>query len=156
MESRKHKAKLRWLWLLFALPLYSSCYEVDMSVGVDRKNPPTFELSGSGNLNEFVVMEVPVWNQTQTIQRRSDVNTVLWKIRPTGEDKIRRLPKINYGRVPSGFEQVYPADGSAPSALVEGKVYEIGGTTYNANGGFIWLVIRGGEAVEIPIPGSQR
>jgi len=126
-----------------------------MTVAVDEKNPPTFELSGSGNLNQFHVMEVPASNQEQTTQRSSDVNILLWEVRPTGEDKIRRLPKITYGQVPAGFNQVFPAAGISPPALAEGKVYEVEGTAYNANGGLIWIVVRGGKIVEIPVPGSQ-
>jgi hypothetical protein len=160
MNDMKHKQIPKRLWrskllLLIILFLNVSCYEVDMTVAVDEKNPSTFELSGSGNLNQFHVMEVPAWNQTQTIQRRSDVNILLWEVRPIGEDKIRRLPKITYGQVPAGFEQVFPADGTSPSVLVEGKVYEVGGTAYNANGGLIWIVVRGGKVVEIPITGSR-
>jgi hypothetical protein len=86
------------LLLLVVIGLSGACYEVDMTIAVNDKNPPTFELSGSGNLNQFLVMEVPSWNQTQTIQRRSDVNTVLWKIRPSREDKIWYLPPITYGQ----------------------------------------------------------
>jgi len=143
------------LWLL-VVSLSVSCYEVDMTIAVNNKNPPTFELSGSGNLNEFLVMEVPSWNQTQTIQRRSDVNTVVWRIRPSREDKIWYLPPITYGQVPSGFDQVFPPKEALPPALVENKVYEVGGSAYGANGGFIWIVVRNGKVVEIPIPGAHR
>jgi len=143
-------------WLLAVVVLSASCYEVDMTVALDEGNPPTFKLSGSGKLIQFLVMEVPPWNQTQTVQRRSDVNTVLWQIRPTGENKIWSLPKITYGQIPSGFEQVYPAGNTAPPVLVEGKVYEVGGTAYNANGGFIWIIVHDGKVVERPIPGGQK
>jgi hypothetical protein len=70
MNGLKHKNTLRqfWhskLWLLIVVALSASCYEVDMTVAVDERNPPTFELSGSGNLIQFLVMEVPPRNQTQ-------------------------------------------------------------------------------------------
>lgn len=129
--------------------------ERDMSIKADEKNPPSFLLSGSGNLMSFAVMEVPPENQTQTIQRSSDSNILLWEIEPTNADnKIRRLPVITYGKVPPGFAQKFPADGSRPPPLVEGKIYEAGGPAYGANGGLIWFQVRGDKTVHIPIPGS--
>jgi hypothetical protein len=126
-----------------------------MSIAVDGKNPPTFTLSGSGNLNFFLVMEVPPENQSQTVQRSSDANIVLWEIWPTTADKtISRISPITYGKVPQGFTQKIPVSGEVPP-LIEGKIYEVGGTAHNANGGFIWITIRNGQLIEIPIPGSQ-
>lgn len=130
----------------------SSC-ETDMKVSVNKNNPPTFTLSGSGNLNWFVVMEVPPENQIQTIQRESDRNVVIWRIRPSGDNKISKMPPITYGTVPPGFVQEFPS-GSSPPQLEEGKIYEVGGTAYNANGGFIWIRLIGNQVQEIPIPGS--
>ena len=129
--------------------------EVDMSIKIDGQNPPSFSLSGSGRLISFAVMEVPPENQTQTIQRSSDVNILLWEIEPTNADnKIWRLPAITYGKVPLGFTQKFPAGGSSPTTLVEGKIYEVGGPAYGANGGLVWFKIQNGKSVEIPIPGS--
>jgi hypothetical protein len=129
--------------------------EVDMTVRIDGKNPPTFTLNGSGNLERFVVMEVPPENQTQTTQRESDRNILLWEIRPPNDDDaISRMPEIIYGKLPAKFIQVFPADGSMPSPLIEGKIYEVGGTAHNANGGMIWIKVRGDKTIEIPIPGS--
>src|SRR5258705_8932927 len=101
MKGQRHKGSWRrfcrsTVWLLSLIVLSASCHEADMTVAVDERNPPTFNFSGSGKLIQFLVTEVPSWNQTQTVQRRSDVNTVLWQIRPTGENKIWSLPKITY------------------------------------------------------------
>jgi len=127
-----------------------------MSIDIDGKNPPLFALSGSGGLISFGVTEVPPENQTQTIQRRSDVNIPLWSILPAMPDNsIKRLPAITYGKVPAGFKQQFPADGSPPAPLIEGKIYEAGGGAYGANGGLMWFKIQGGKSVKIPIPGSQ-
>lgn len=137
--------------LLFIV-ISSACFERDLSIAIDAKNPPTFNLSGSGNLNFFVVMEVPPENQRQTVQRSSDGNTILWKISPTNTDNsIRKLPPITYGTVPFGFTQQVPTSGGPP-ALVEGRVYELGGTAYNANGAFIWIAVRDGKVVRVTMP----
>ncbi|HLA10130.1 MAG TPA: hypothetical protein VJ023_06015 [Pyrinomonadaceae bacterium] len=134
--------------------IYLAACERDMRVSVDGRNPPTFKLSGSGNLISFVVMEVPPHNQTQKIQRESDRNTVLWRIRPELEgNEISRMPEITYGKVPRGFVQEFPVNGT-PTHLTEGKVYEVGGTAYNANGGFIWIRVEDDKVIEVPIPGS--
>lgn len=130
--------------------------EADMTIKIDGKNPPAFSLSGSGRLISFAVMEVPPENQIQTVQRGSDANTVLWEIEPTGADnKIWWLPIITYGKIPPGFTQKFPADGSPPATLVEGKIYETGGPAYGANGGLIWFKIQGSKAVQIPIPDGK-
>lgn len=144
------------LTVLFVAILTLSACEADMSIKIDGENPPSFSLSGSGRLISFAVMEVPPENQTQTIQRSSDVNILLWEIEPTNADnKIWWLPAITYGKVPPGFTQKFPADGSSPAALVEGKIYEVGGPAYGANGGLIWFKVQGNKTVEIPIPGSK-
>ena len=155
---RKGYSKVGFLRLTIFLLLigtFLAC-EVDMSIEIDGKNPPSFALSGSGGLISFGVTEVPPENQTQTIQRRSDVNIPLWSILPTmADNSIKRLPVITYGKVPAGFIQQFPADGSPPAPLVEGKIYEAGGGASGANGGLIWFKIQGGKTVEIPIPGSK-
>src|SRR5690242_17704238 len=93
--------------LLAAVWLFSvSACEIDTKIATDGKNPPAFKLSGSGNLERFVVMEVLPDNQTQTTQRESDRNILLWEIRPPGnDDAIKRMPEITYGSIPSGFVQ---------------------------------------------------
>jgi len=126
-----------------------------MTVKTDGKNPPSFSLSGSGRLISFAVMEVPRENQGQTTQRGSDANIVLWEIEPSNADnKIWWLPVITYGKLPPGFTQKFPADGSPAAPLVEGKIYEVGGPAYGANGGLIWFKVQGNRTVEIPEPSS--
>ncbi len=150
-KSAERTSLMLILFLLFTVTL-NACFERDLSIAIDGKNPPTFALSGSGNLNFFVLMEVPPENQKQTVQRSSDSNTILWKISPTNTDNsIRKLPPITYGKVPFGFTQQVPTSGEPP-ALVEGKVYELGGTAYNANGGFIWIAVRDGKIVKVTMP----
>lgn len=142
------------LFVVVWLFLVSAC-EIDTKITPDGKNPPSFKLSGSGNLERFVVMEVPPDNQTQTIQRESDRNILLWRIRPPNDDDvIKGMPEITYGKIPSGYVQEFPGDGSAPPPLVPGKIYEVGCTAYNANGSRIWIRAENGKTVQVPIPGS--
>lgn len=129
-----------------------------MSVSVAEHTPPTFKLSGSGNLAFFSVSEVANENQHRIpFERDSDKNAVLWQIWPSTlnpEAKVaRRLPPITYGLVPPGFIQKIPSEG-APSVLVEGRIYEAGGPASNANGGFVWFTIKNGKVVKVDAPGG--
>lgn len=153
MSFFKSRAVLTSSCLLVVILFHVAC-EVDMTVSLDGDNPPTFSLAGSGNLMFFSVMEVPPETQQQSIQRSSDNNRLLWKIEPSKDsvDKIRALPPITYGIVPAGFKQVFPADGSSPAPLTNGKVFQAGGTAFNANGGFIWFKVDEKKTWTIPIP----
>jgi hypothetical protein len=144
--------------LLIPLCIFTACYEEDMTVSVTEHIPPTFKLSGSGNLAFFSVSEVANENQQRIpFERDSDKNTVLWQIWPDGLTPearvIRRLPAITYAVVPPGFIQKIPSEG-APSALVEGKIYEAGGPASNANGGFVWFTIQKGKVVKVDALGG--
>ena len=148
----------------FLMLFLSLCYgtigcsnEVDMKVSIDGKNPPTFKLSGSGELDILLVVEVASENQqVMSTQRQPDKDVVLWEIWPdkSTETEIKKLPHIKYGTVPSGFIQKIPAGGQ-PSPLIEGRVYAAGGPARNANGGSIWFSIRNGESVEVSKPGGR-
>jgi len=104
----------------------------------------------------FMVMEVPPENQKQTIQRSSDANKLVWELRPGGGDnRIKNLPQITYGNIPAGFDQYFPKDGNRPEPLQEGKIYEVSGTAYNANGGMIWIRVQGNKTIRVPVPGAN-
>ena len=138
-------SKWAGLGLSFLILIVFTGCERDMRIKIDGKTPPTFTLSGSGNLIFLVLGEVH--DNKPPLLGAPDI----WKIRPEGENTISQLPSITYGIVPNGFIQVAPASGTPPP-LIEGKVYEFGGPAYNANGGFIWLTIQGGKAVQVPNP----
>jgi hypothetical protein len=132
--------------LILAVP--TGC-ERDTRIKIDGKNPPTFTLSGSGNLVFLSLGEVR--NNKPPLLGAPD----LWKIRPNdSHNKISRLPSITYGIVPEGFTQVVPESG-APPPLIEGKVYAFGGPADHANGGSIWFTIQGGKSVEVARPGAH-
>jgi len=120
----------------------SSC-ERDLRIEIDEANPPTFKLTGSGQLVFLHIMEVPLGG------RPSFGDKKLWEIRPNTSERIWKLPKITYGKVPEGFTQVIPENGEPPP-LVEGKMYEVGGPASGANGGTMWFTIRDGKSVRVP------
>jgi hypothetical protein len=142
----------KWLagliFSLLTLVVHTGC-ERDTRIKIDGKNPPTFTLSGSGNLVFLSLGEVHD-NKPSPLGAPE-----FWKIRPNdSNNKISRLPSITYGIVPEGFIQVLPESG-APPPLIEGKVYDFGGPADNANGGSIWFSIQGGKSVEVPRPGAH-
>jgi hypothetical protein len=137
-------SKSAGLVLSFLIIVVSTGCERDLSIKIDGKNPPTFSLSGSGNLVFLSVGEVP--DNKQPLLGAPD----LWRIRPTDVDRISELPSITYGIVPKGFIQVTPVSG-APAPLIEGKTYDVGGPAYGANGGSIWFTIQDGKSVLVTI-----
>lgn len=117
--------------------------ETDMTIAVvNQSNPPSFKLSGSGRLVFFSVFKVPR-------DRPSSIDDPkMWEIRPVDENLISKLPNITYGVVPPGFQQTIPETGTPP-LLVEGTLYEAGGPAFDANGGSIRFVIKGGKAATV-------
>ena len=113
--NSKNSKWLAGLVLSLLMMVGTTGCERDMHIKIDGKNPPTFTLSGSGNLVFLSLGEV--YNNKPPLLGAPD----LWKIRPNDDNKISRLPSITYGIVPKGFTQVVPESG-APPPLIEGKV----------------------------------
>jgi hypothetical protein len=127
--------------------------EIDTKVRMDNKNPPTFSLTGSGVIYFFVVSEILSKNEPGSKSKFLYNTKELWKIEPASSEigRIFSLPKILYGELPEGFKQVLPEKGN-PESLLEGKVYSAGAPSYNANGGGIRFIIKGGNLIEIDNP----
>jgi len=128
---------------ILVLVAVASC-EIDTSVTVDGKNPPSFRVSGSGGINFVRIVDV------------SDCKgslldcPVLWQIDPAGgQVAIADLPAITYGHVPPGFHQTTPSNDAPPPPLVDGKTYTVYTPTYNANGGGVRFTIVEGKSVEL-------
>jgi hypothetical protein len=118
--------------------------EIDTSVTLDGKNPPSFKVSGTGGINFLRVADITDCNQSIL-----DC-PILWQVDPiAGQVSIADLPRVIYGQTPRGFHQTIPANDAAAPALVEGKTYNLYAPTYNANGGGVRFIIRAGESVEL-------
>ena len=140
LRNRDHRLPIVLLLLIVLGCNHAAC-ERNTTVAIyESNNPPTFSLSGNGHLNFFWVSEV---NATQP----------LWEIWPTEIEStaIPDLPHITYGRVPAGFTQKIPAQGT-PAPLVEGKIYEAGGPSSGADMNVFRFTIKNGNAVEVPLP----
>lgn len=129
------------LVVLIVLYTLVAC-EIDTKIEMDGNNPPTFSLSGNGQLWFIEVRDLSPSEISYYAPERT-----IWKI-TTGGGSPARMPKIKYGEVPAGFEQEIPGNGGPP-ALVEEKPYSIFAYTSNANGDSMMFLIRGGKALKV-------
>jgi hypothetical protein len=136
----------KMMLVLFVLSLMSSCRERPTRVTLRGDNNPTFELTGSGQMDRFYISEADAEEQPVSTPQ------VLWAIVPidSGPSGLEGVPvekigKITYGLVPPGYRQVIPHDGKAPE-LVSGRYYDFHVSTVNAPHAWGYFVIRNGQA----------
>lgn len=118
-----------------------------LSISINDTDPPVFTFSAGQfaecctHLAFFVVYEV---------DDGKDEKKVIWQIRPRPgtDNSANGLPKITYGQVPPGFEQIVPSSGTAP-ALQEGKVYAASGPRIEVPEAFVMFRIQNGKASRI-------
>jgi hypothetical protein len=138
-KSRNRASTFIGLAVLLLATLCCAECERDTEISVKGGNPPVFEFSGNGNLVFLSVSD----DSPNKVEERS--GGFLWKITPeSGNSYVNRLPPITYGQVPPGFKQEIPADG-APPPLIEGKYYQVSAPAYNANGDWVYILIRNGK-----------
>ena len=136
--------------LLLMSPHCQDFFERDTEIEIDGKNPPTFTLSGNGQLSLIEVTDLSTSDVSVYAPER-----IMWRIRPIGENTPSRLPKITYGILPSGFSQEIPAIGGPP-ILAEEKPYQLSAPTSNANTGSMMFLIRHGQALRIEKGADER
>jgi len=118
-----------------------------LSVSINDTNPPVFTFSAGQfaecctHLAFFIVYEVDAGKDGK----------VIWEIRPRSgtDNSANGLPRITYGQVPQGFDQVIPSVGTPP-ALQTGKVYAASGPRVEVPEAFVMFRIEGGKAIRIP------
>src|SRR5215204_652888 len=140
-QHRHNRGLISLVALAFIGVLVSAGCERDTKIEFDRKVPPTFTLSGNGQLWWIEVTDLSPSEISVYAPER-----VIWKIRPTGQNTPWRLAPIRYGIVPSGFVQEIPAVGAPPS-LAQEKPYSVSAPTSNANGDSMIFLIRGRQAL---------
>ena len=117
-----------------------------LSVSINDTNPPVFTFSAGQfaecctHLAFLMVYEVNGGHDGK----------VLWHIRPKSgtDNSANGLPKITYGQVPPGFEQLVPPVGPPP-ALETGQVYEASGPRMEVPDAFVKFRIQDGKAIRI-------
>ncbi len=147
MNNRSSANPLSSIVVIALLLLATLCCgdigERDTKIFVDGGNPPTFRLSGNGNLAFLAVSD----DSPNRVEKRS--GEILWKIIPqSGKSEIGQLPPITYGQVPPGFNQEIPRVGAPPPLMAE-KSYEVAAPTSNAHGDWVFFIIRDGAAAKV-------
>jgi hypothetical protein len=127
---------------LLGLLVLSGC-ERPVRISIDGKNPPTFTLEGSGE-----IQMVSIWEITPE-GKVPGRGSGFWVLYPTQATKAWKSPPITYGVVPESYQQAVPSSGTA-SPLKEGRVYGFGVQTRNAPGGSVWFTIRDGKSMRVP------
>jgi hypothetical protein len=122
--------------------------ERSTKVRLEGGNPPTFVLSGSGELSDLVIYGP---KQRDIIGDRA---FAVWEIKPIngheGAESIESLSPIKYGSVPKNYIEVYPGNGASAPPLIEGEKYQYWFQTINAPHARGYFEIRNGKPVETP------
>lgn len=141
--------------VLAVLITLSACAERPTTVSLQGGNPPTFVLSGSGNLVRLYISEAVTPNSDQHRALKP-----LWVIMPSdlGSSGLEGIPlesvgKVTYGSLPSGCRQVIPSDGQPPAELSPGKQYYFHVATVDAAHASGYFSIKDGRAVAVEIQG---
>ena len=118
-----------------------------LSISVNDTNPPVFTFS-AGQFAECCT-HLPLFVVYEVADGR-DEGAVIWDIRPQSgtDNSAQGLPKITYGQLPQGFEQVVPSSGPPP-ALQEGKVYVASGPRIEVPDAFVRFRIQNGKAIRM-------
>jgi hypothetical protein len=134
--------------LLIAFP---AC-ERDTKLTLEGRNPPTFEMTGSGEL-AMLRMHGPKVRDVA-----GEAAFIIWEIGPKdgrfNGRRVEDLGSIKYGEIPDGYVQRYPEQGVAPP-LVEGESYDVFVDTVNANGATAYFKIRNGKVIEKDFRGVE-
>ena len=118
-----------------------------LSIAVNDTNPPVFTFS-AGQFAECCTHLA--FLTVYEVADGKDEKKVIWEIRPKAgtDNSANGLPRITYGQVPQGFEQVTPSVGTAP-ALQEGKVYAASGPRIEVPDAFVMFRIQNGKAIRV-------
>ena len=114
---------------------------------------PTFVLSGSGTLTDFVVFNP---EYLVAAERPNDMKFALWCIQPADHlswgQPVWRLRSIQYGVVPQGYVQCAPLEGKPESLRDSQTPYFVSVTTASAPGTAEYFTVEGGKARSMSNP----
>jgi hypothetical protein len=132
--------------IIFLVILSVSC-EIDTKMRISGGNPPAFMMTGNGILTSIRVRG----NQRQREAHGED-QYLHWVIEVKDDrgTSVGKIGSVTYGKVPEGYQQVYPEKGDAP-AIIEGQHYYVRIVTSNANGADGYFMVQNGKALFDPI-----
>jgi hypothetical protein len=133
------------LILIFVVIFFQSC-EDHTKLTIEGGNPPSFVLSGSGDL-----ISIRVRGPHKQREGDGEAASLYWEIKYENIDAARPVEDIGrivYGKIPNGYIQKLPENG-APPPLKEGERYNIRVSTLDANGADKFFEIIDGKPVEV-------
>ena len=138
-----------WTIGLFLLVLgFYGCEDV-IRISIVDDLAPTFEFSGSGYADLFMVVESEPGQGPRAL---GDQSRVLWEICPDSTKAgTLPVPRSTYGKVPTGFHQTFPENGP-PAPLKEGTTYQAGAPPFAHRYGFVFFKLKGGKATAVSEP----
>ena len=140
--------KVKLLVFVMLLVLMAAC-ERETTVKLEGGNPPSFVLTGSGNLGAMTIYGP----ESEQAKEPFGDTGALWKIVPEAGylkgTRVERLHSITYGVVPQGYKQVIPENNESPLPLVTGTRYSYWFDTTNAPHAGGSFEIRNGQATHV-------
>jgi hypothetical protein len=85
-------------------------------------------------------------------------HVILWKIHPPNFQYIPmdQIPLLSYGKVPTGWEQEFPINGSPPESLKDGYVYYVQAVSPMGPDLRMCFAIKNGEAYSYEEVGENQ
>lgn len=110
---------------------------------------PSFSLDGSGHLASFTVYAPQPGRKIAT---PNDAKSEVWSFRASSRGELVARMDLLYGKVPNGYIQTVPSNGTAP-ALTSGLVYYFFAETTGAPGAEGFFYVDNTVPVRINVPG---
>jgi hypothetical protein len=125
--------------VLLSILIFTAC-ERKIALRVTGSNTPTFLISGKGAGTLFVEGNLP--------QRRSNGRNAYFYWQIAHKSGVR-VHQVEYGKVPPGYIQIYPENGTPPPQLNEETQYYVNVETNGANPVAKYFVIKNGGITEL-------
>lgn len=122
--------------------------------------PPSFDIRGRQEL-QWIWFQGPYKNRIdggpEPPTYSDPKRVILWEIHPPDFKFIPmdQLPSLTYGELPSGWEQKFPVNGSAPEALKEGYVYSVQVVSTIGPDLKMCIAIKNGQVSQYQEPGEN-
>jgi len=138
-------------WLLLGNLCLLTLLGCEVATSVRLTAGPSFSLDGSGRLVSFTVYGPQPGHKIAT---PLDTKSLMWRIEPTSDSPSGAFVtgmEIAYGKVPKGYTQKFPSNGTA-LPLANGQVYAFIAETTGAPGvnGFVYIGQNGPIRINVP------
>jgi hypothetical protein len=149
--ERIRPAKIvEWTVLVLVMVSTVNCFgERDTKLAVQGGNPPDFMMTGSGELTAL-----RVGGPRKQREGVAEDPYLYWVIEFKEDGTARSVESLSpilYGKVPTGYVQVFPSPSQSPPLLSEDEIYSVNAVTMDANGARVNFAIHKGKVVVDPV-----